>query len=80
MLFPKRERCYWYWRETGEISQADGKPIVEIVDGCGIRPAIALTESTSVRHAARICNTLNRLDGRTDAPTFDETTGRAIEL
>jgi hypothetical protein len=39
---------------------------------------VALTDASNVGHAARVANVMNRLDGHTHAPEYDER-GNIIE-
>lgn len=68
-------RGFWFVRPIGYDKH--GRRLHEIAH-TRRDDVIALTDPCSVGHAARVANTMNRLDRNDDAPRFDERTGEPI--
>jgi hypothetical protein len=67
---------HWYIRDTGRRDRG-GSAVLEVAHTT--RPdVVALTDASNVGHAARVANVMNRLDGHTHAPEYDER-GNIIE-
>ena len=71
---PGTARGFWYVRDTGERHPKTDRRIYEVAHGSRA-DVIRLTDPCDVGRAARVANSMNRIDGNTHAPRFNESTG-----